>query len=105
MLSRIFFRCFSASGVSLQRASMFCCIFTGSMESSRPSALKIGPNSSIDLFARVDYLFCDRRTLLRIAGEQFRAGLAFDDCASFQARLKASWIDVLDPSPFDGGCR
>ena len=25
--------------------------------------------------------------------------------ASFQARLNASWIDVFEPRPFDGGCR
>ena len=50
----------------------------GRWQSSRPSALKIGPNSSIDLLARGDDLLGDRRALLRIAVEQFRAGLALD---------------------------
>ena len=31
--------------------------------------------------------------------------MPFSTKASFQARLKASWIEVLEPSPFDGGWR
>src|SRR6476660_6789504 len=82
MVSRIFLRCSSASAVSLQRASMFCCIFEQTERLEYRTEL-------IDRLVRArHYLFCNRRTLLRIAGEQFWAGLAFDDMRELPGKVE-----------------
>jgi hypothetical protein len=52
-----------------------------------------------------DDLLADGRPFERVGVQQRLVGVAVDRVASFHAGLKASWMDVLEPSPLLGGWR
>jgi hypothetical protein len=83
---------------------MLAWITSRSVAAVIPSASKIGPNSPIDWLARVTICLATGARSA-VAVQQRGPACPLRTAASFQARLKPSWIDVLEPSPFDGGCR